>query len=181
MSPQLTSEFAICCRSPSLKGLNLTSCNGVYNEDFIKTVAKFPVLEDLVLVLCNNLSGCDVYEAIGKACTQLKRFWMRKDGWPSANEEGEARGIAAMHELRSLTLTSCNLTNDDLEVILGSCSHLEILSLNSCYNIVVDDALQKKCARIKTMTLPVFHQTDEDDYETFCATDCARDFDWDSD
>ncbi|GJN09471.1 hypothetical protein PR202_ga27480 [Eleusine coracana subsp. coracana] len=68
----------IADRSPSLKGLGLISCNDVFNEDFTKTVTKFPLLDDLVLVFCNNLRGSGVYEATGKACTQLKCFWMCK-------------------------------------------------------------------------------------------------------
>lgn len=169
-----------CFRSPSLKGLGLISCNSVSKEIFTETVTKFPLLEDLMLVLCRNLSGCYVYEATGEACTQLKRFSMRKD-WSSIAGQGEARGIAAMHELRSLTLDTRDLTNNDLDVILDGCPHLEVLSLRGCYNIVVDNALKKKCARIKTLTLPVFHTTDEDDYETLCAADCAFDSDYGSD
>ncbi|TVU43205.1 hypothetical protein EJB05_09652, partial [Eragrostis curvula] len=92
---------------------------------------------------------------------------------------GEAIGIAAMLELRSLTLTRCDLTNDDLAVILDGCPHLELQSLTGCYNIAVDEALKAKCARIKTLKLPVFHAPDEDNYETFQATDCDGDY-WES-
>ncbi|TVU43202.1 hypothetical protein EJB05_09648, partial [Eragrostis curvula] len=113
-------------RSPSLKGLGLVSCNGVSNEGFTEVITKFPLLQDLLLLLWKNLGALD-----------------------------------------------------DLAVTLDACPHLELLSLPGCYN--VDEGLKAKCARIKTLTLPVFRAPDEDEYETFQAMDCARDFDWDSD
>ncbi|TVU43191.1 hypothetical protein EJB05_09637, partial [Eragrostis curvula] len=112
-------------------------------------------------------------------CAQLRCFWLLRKDWYLFTTEGEALGVPAMHELRSLTLTRCDLTKDDLAVTLDACPHLELLSLPGCYN--VDEGLKAKCARIKTLTLPVFRAPDEDEYETFQAMDCARDFDWNSD
>ncbi|GJN06849.1 hypothetical protein PR202_ga24618 [Eleusine coracana subsp. coracana] len=91
-------------RSPSIKGLGLLSCN-VSSEGFAETVTKFPLLKDLQVVLCHNLSVRNVSEAAGRACTKLKRLYLCND-WSSAMEKGdrEAIGIAAMHELQKLTL-----------------------------------------------------------------------------
>ena len=50
------------CRSPALKAVGLVSCGGVSNEGFTQLVARCPLLEDLMLVLCPKIGGRDVYE-----------------------------------------------------------------------------------------------------------------------
>ncbi|XP_062195965.1 putative F-box/LRR-repeat protein 23 [Phragmites australis] len=168
-------------RSPSLKGLGLISCRGVSNEGFTEFITKCPLLHDLLLAVCPNIWGRDVYEATGKACPQLKRFGLRKDlfEWFLINNTmpiGEALGIAAMRELRSLRLIETEVTNDELVAVLDSCPHLELLCLRRCYSISVDGTLREKCAGIKELTFAdlVFHQE-------FDPTDCDRDFDYGSD
>ncbi|KAL6659440.1 hypothetical protein ACP70R_003480 [Stipagrostis hirtigluma subsp. patula] len=144
-------------RSPSLKCLGLMSCHGVSNEGFTELISKAPLLEDLQLEQCPNIGGREVFQAAGEECVRLKRFSLRK-GWSFSTwpQKGEALGVAAMRELRSLTLAGSNVTNDELAAILAGCPHLELLSVQGCYDVVADDALRAKCARIKTLTLPCY-------------------------
>ncbi|KAF8775007.1 hypothetical protein HU200_005056 [Digitaria exilis] len=143
-------------RSPALKVLGLMSCRGVSNKGLSEVIAKFPQLQDLMLVRCNNVRGRDVFEAIGRACPQLNRFRLAKSMKVSMFQlcKGEALGVGAMHGLRSLALVSTDVTNDELAFVLDGCPHLEILDLRTCYNIFVDDPLRARCAAIKSLMLP---------------------------
>nr|CAB3504444.1 unnamed protein product [Digitaria exilis] len=138
-------------RSPAMKAVGLISCEDVSNEGFTEVVAKCPLLEDLMLLQCDNVCGRGVYEATGRACPQLKRFRLRKD---LCQLGSEALGVATMHGLRSLALIGTNITNDELAFVLDSCPHLEVLDLRGCFKIVVDDALRARCAAIKSLMLP---------------------------
>jgi len=55
-----------------------------------------------------------------------------------------------MHGLRTLALHGSDVTNDELASVLDGCPHLELLHLSDdCFNIVADDALWARCARIR--------------------------------
>ncbi|RLN04868.1 putative F-box/LRR-repeat protein 23 [Panicum miliaceum] len=141
---------------------------GVSNEGFTQLVARCPLLEDLLLVFCHKIGDRDVYEATGRACPRLWRFTQRKWSLTSIGKpSGDALGVAAMHELRSLTLVGSDVTNDELASVLDGCPHLELLHLSSdCFNIVSDDALRARCAGIKSLVLPPRRREvdDEDEY-----------------
>ncbi|TKW08505.1 hypothetical protein SEVIR_6G032300v4 [Setaria viridis] len=148
-------------RSASLKILSLTSCHEVSNKGFTELVTKSPLLEDLSLELCPKVGGRNVYESTGKACRQLKRFSLRRECFRFSlnypRRVAEALGIAAtMSELRSLSLISSNITNEELVAIVDGCPRLEILCLRDCYKVIADDPLRAKCARIKILTLPEY-------------------------
>ena len=162
------------CRSPALKAVGLVSCGGVSNEGFTHLVARCPLLEDLMLVLCPRIRGRDVYEATGRACPQLRRFKLRTGAFCFAADKsgGEALGVAAMHGLRTLALHGSDVTNDELAAVLDGCPHLESLDLSECFNSVADDALRARCAGIKSLVLPLRREVDdEDEYETLCSRD----------
>jgi len=170
-------------RSPSLKGLGLISCPQVTNEGFTQLTTRSPLLQDLVLLNCANVGG-DAYQAAGVACgANLKHFALRK-GW--YDQRGGAIGIATMRELQDLSLVGSDITTDELVTVIGGCPRLERLCVRDCYNVVVDDALRAKCARINTLTLPSVQDAlaryYSDDYDDFQATDCSHDCDdWRSD
>jgi len=63
-----------------------------------------------------------------------------------------------MSGLRSLTLTSSNITNDELVAILDGCPHLETLCLRDCYKVIADADLRANCAGIKTLALPEYER-----------------------
>ncbi|WVZ94626.1 hypothetical protein U9M48_040495 [Paspalum notatum var. saurae] len=162
----LSNTWRVCYmhahRSPGLKGLVLISCDGVSNNGFTELVTRCPLLQDLHIVFCDHVGGCDVYETTGRACAPLKSFLLRKRPWRLSTHlsAGEVLGIAAMHELRSLTLND-DVTNDELASILDGCPHLEFLDLSDCYGIVVDDALMARCAGIKSVTFPEVDEEEE--------------------
>ncbi|PVH36373.1 hypothetical protein PAHAL_6G061900 [Panicum hallii] len=146
-------------KSPSLKTLSLISCHEVSNKGFTELVTKSPLLEDLSLELCPKIGGRNAYESTGKACPQLRRFSLRRECFRFSlnypRRVAEALGIAAMTGLRSLSLTSSNITNDELAAVLDGCPRLETLCLRDCYKVIADDAaLRARCARIKTLALP---------------------------
>ncbi|TVU43185.1 hypothetical protein EJB05_09630, partial [Eragrostis curvula] len=135
-------------RSASLKSLSLISCLKVSNEGFTRLITSSPLLEDLLLERCRKIGGREVYEATGKACVHLKRFSLHNRPKP-----GAAIGIAAMPELRHLSLILIDAGNDELAAIIDGCPHLETLSVLECFGMVADSTLQAKCARIKTVEL----------------------------
>lgn len=145
-------------RSPALKTLSIISCDGVSSHGFTHLIAKCPMLEDLKLVECINLRRRETYQAIAKACAQLKRFTLCNlptlEFLLSRSSGEEADGVVAMHELRSLTLTNCNVTNNYLAAILDGCPHLEVLDLRLCIVIDIDPTLMARCAAIKSLRLP---------------------------
>ncbi|KAG0522860.1 hypothetical protein BDA96_07G074000 [Sorghum bicolor] len=148
----------IADRSPALKTLSIISCDGVSSQGFTHLIAKCPMLEDLKLVECINLRRRETYQAIAKACAQLKHFTLCNlptlEFLLSRSSGEEADGVVAMHELRSLTLTNCNVTNNYLAAILDGCPHLEVLDLRLCIVIDIDPTLMARCAAIKSLRLP---------------------------
>ncbi|CAO2209980.1 unnamed protein product [Urochloa humidicola] len=133
-------------RAPSLKILHLTSCFTVLNEGFVEAINRFPLLEELKISACENIGGRATYEAVGKACRNLKRFEVAKY---TALPCIIARGIATMRGLRSLKISHSKLNNKALAAILDNCPHLESLDLHFCLNIFMDDAMRAKCAGVK--------------------------------
>ncbi|CAL5003731.1 unnamed protein product [Urochloa decumbens] len=149
-------------RAPSLKILHLTSCCTVLNEGFVEAINRFPLLEELKLSACENIVGCATYEAVGKACRNLKRFEVAKymplayTPYSIERERDEynsdcdaAHGIATMRGLRSLQISHNNLNDEGLAAILDNCPYLESLDLHCCGIAVVDDAMRAKYAGVK--------------------------------
>ncbi|XP_037468444.1 putative F-box/LRR-repeat protein 23 isoform X1 [Triticum dicoccoides] len=154
----------IADRSPSLKSLGLMQCHDISEKGFMDLIVKFPQLEELVLIECHNISddqkeNRDVYEAISRARSQLKLFVLAHPGYflhPNGSygfHDGDVLGIATMKQLRHLSLDCVNINNAELVSIIDSCPYLEHLCMRNCYNIVADEALRAKCARIKTLKL----------------------------
>ncbi|XP_037469789.1 putative F-box/LRR-repeat protein 22 [Triticum dicoccoides] len=139
-------------------------CHDISKKGFMDLIVKFPQLEELVLIECHNISddekeNRDVYEAISRACSQLKLFvlahpvyFLHPDG-SYGFHDGDVLGIAMMKQLRHLSLDCVDINNAELVSIIDSCPYLEHLCMRYCYNIVADEALRAKCARIKTLKL----------------------------
>ncbi|CAO2164104.1 unnamed protein product [Urochloa humidicola] len=150
--------------APSLRVLHLTSCPNILNEGFMEAMNKFSLLEELKLFACKSIGGRATYEAVGKACKNLKHLEVVKYNYGKCDyyydededeaielnyDEDEACGIAKMHGLRSLKISCSNLTNKALASILGNNPHLESIDLCYCSRIDMDDAMRSKCAGIK--------------------------------
>ncbi|XP_015695519.1 F-box protein SKIP19-like [Oryza brachyantha] len=146
--------------SSFLKSLYLDSCSKVTKRGFKQLIRKSPQLGDLVLKFCEKLRG-NVYEAVAKACPRLRRLEVRR--WIS---EDELLGIAAMHELRCLTLKGMVVRGGALAAIVDGCPHLELLDADGCVLLDVDDALRARCAVIDSLKLPsgFVAASDYDDY-----------------
>lgn len=119
-------------RSPSLKGLELVSCDKVTSEGFTDLLNKCPLLEYMEVSDCEDVRG-DAIVATDRACLRL----------------------------RHLRLVCNEITNEELMAIVDICPCLEYLSVVNCCDIVVDDALRAKCAAIKTLELPTSENSDE--------------------
>ena len=63
----------------------------------------------------------DVYQVIGKTCTQLKRLELH-DG-----SREQTLGIAALHGLQDLALVGCAVNDEELAVVVDSCPLLQRL------------------------------------------------------
>lgn len=146
-------------RSACLRSLSLVSCPEVTNKGFTDLVTNAPKLEDLSLELCPNVGGRHVLECAGRACPRLARFRLRRECFRFSlnysRRTAEALGIAAMTGLRSLTLVSSNISNDELVAVLDGCPRLESLCLRDCYKVIADGSLRARCAGIRALTLPV--------------------------
>ncbi|CAO2209880.1 unnamed protein product [Urochloa humidicola] len=175
-------------QAPSLKSLRLISCQDIIG--FEEEIKKFPLLEELEISLFTNIGGKHVFQAVGQACPKLKHF--RFNSYRFINignrehsddsddddyydyddnnlryKDDDAMGIASMHGLRTLQLFGNSLTNEGLTAILDNCPYLESLDICHCFNIIMDDTLQAKCARIKMLTLPA-DSTDDYGYPVCC-------------
>ncbi|KAL6658888.1 hypothetical protein ACP70R_002928 [Stipagrostis hirtigluma subsp. patula] len=161
--------------------------------EFEEEIKKFPLLEELEISLIKNVGGTRVFEEIGRSCPELKhfrfnqcRFYDLEDSEDTEDDDDsefkyskddDALGIASMHGLRSLQLFGNNFTNKGLTAILDNCPYLESLDIRHCFNIVMDNALRAKCARIKTLKLP-YDSTDDYEFEVMDVTAVEEARDW---
>ncbi|XP_044444619.1 putative F-box/LRR-repeat protein 21 [Triticum aestivum] len=118
-------------QAPLLKNLYLIKCYYVSKEVFAKVMYKFPLLEELELLMW--LGGTEMLEIVAEACPCLKHFSLiKQDRFYELEDDGNAFAIAKMHGLRSLYLDGNRLTNKGLTVILDGCPHLEHLNVFEC-------------------------------------------------
>lgn len=119
-------------------------------------INKFPLLEELELSLCSDLSDQNVFEVIAKSCPKLKHFLHIKRRYESHDWNGMAgmaMSIAGMHGLRSLELHGNHLDDQGLIAIVDNCPYLELLILRDCPHVIMDNTLLAKCARIDTVMM----------------------------
>ncbi|XP_037427952.1 putative F-box/LRR-repeat protein 23 [Triticum dicoccoides] len=148
--------------APSLKSLRLIECHDIVDLALKLVITKFPMLEELELSNCMHRFP-ETLEVVGDACPLLKRFRLsQRSFYSECVDDSAAMAIAKMPELRSLQLTANSLTNSGLELILNGCPLLESLDIRSCYHVCMDDEMQAKCARIKTLRHP---EDSMDDYD----------------
>ncbi|TVU02113.1 hypothetical protein EJB05_52479, partial [Eragrostis curvula] len=154
----------ISWQTPCLKSLRLICCDIVSDGGLIAALMAHPLLEELELSLCGNISRNWVGYA-GEAISKMQH--LRKNSHfvncRESDRDVEAQAIATyMQDLRSLQLFGNVLTNEGLEAILDYCPKLEYLDIRYCFNIDMDTTLLSKCAGLKTLRLP---DDPTDDYE----------------
>ncbi|KAB8107647.1 hypothetical protein EE612_042551, partial [Oryza sativa] len=163
----------LACSSPTLKSLWLESCSLVTSNGLAQMIAMAPLLEELVLSYCRKVHrGGGVYAAVAEACPRLRRLEVRRDPTWRDDDSGDRRrrlpfGIAAMRELRHLTLVGvAGVGDDELAAIVdGGCPHLEVLHVSECPGLAAVDvaALRAKCGGVKELTLhPCVTAADDD-------------------
>lgn len=136
-------------RSPSLKVLDLVECINISYEGLAEVIPSFPLVERIVLSGYKYIER-DVYQVIGKTCTQLKRLELHH------GSREQTLGIAALQGLRDLALVACDINDGELAVIVDSCPQLERLHVSGCFKIVGNTVLRAKCARIKAPRLQTY-------------------------
>ncbi|KAL6843346.1 hypothetical protein ACP4OV_027059 [Aristida adscensionis] len=64
-------------RAPNMKSLQLISCYGVTDAGLTEAVKAFPLLEELEVSFCDNVSS-RVHKVVGEVCPRLKRFRLKR-------------------------------------------------------------------------------------------------------
>ncbi|KAM5566031.1 hypothetical protein ABKV19_019829 [Rosa sericea] len=170
-------------RSRGIRRLRLLNCNGVSGEGLAEVALKLPLLEELDITLCANISH-EAIRVVGQSCPLLKSFklnkeWCRFSGhepyayhfsdwysdycseqqnapFPFKEYNGDAFAIAeTMRGLHHLQLFGNKLRDDGLRNILDSCPHLCSLDLRHCFTLDLDGDLDRICGeRIEKLWLP---------------------------
>ncbi|CAN6329023.1 unnamed protein product [Urochloa humidicola] len=177
------------CRASSIKSLRLTSHYDVSSEVFTELINKFPLLEELKLVLVydtNNYSTktaepstnswVDLFQSACRACSHLQHFTVRGAGKEQRSFGYYTRGprrtpkpfsIPMMHGLQSFELSGdSSFTEDVVMQIVDKCPNLVSLNIRDVrYRDKWElKLLNNKCSRIKDVKLPAVFYEPETDY-----------------
>ncbi|XP_004306412.1 PREDICTED: F-box protein SKIP19-like [Fragaria vesca subsp. vesca] len=155
--------------SSSIRHLRLLSCEyDITTQGLVKVASKLPLLEELEITLCFNISH-EAVNVVGRSCPLLKSFKLNKewctiaemedwydDDTPSQVEDDlDALAIArSMRGLHHLQLYGNKLTDDGLRKILDCCAHLESLDLRLCFSLNMGGDLGVRLEKIKELWLP---------------------------
>ncbi|KAL3643701.1 hypothetical protein CASFOL_014516 [Castilleja foliolosa] len=122
--------------SSHLKSLKLAFGDGITGKGLIKSVSKFPELEELHLSYMPYITARD-FEAISKCCSMLKSFKFNGTGSRIPNVgDSYALSIAKnMPNLCYLQLFGNDLSDKGLRAILDGCPHLESLDIRRCFRV----------------------------------------------
>ncbi|RLN28586.1 hypothetical protein C2845_PM05G18630 [Panicum miliaceum] len=154
----------------SMKSLRVTSHYDVSSEVFAEVIKKFPLLEELELVLkpdeaCNYTtksgqaptdSWVELFQSACEACSHLHNFTVRRaskvtpsDSYYQSRERSSPTpfSIPVMHGLRSLELSGGSFTKDVVMQIVHKCPSLESLDISDAPIYSWDEELRNKCSR----------------------------------
>ncbi|CAN6338270.1 unnamed protein product [Urochloa humidicola] len=175
-------------RASSMKSLRLTSYYyHVSSEVFSEVIKKFPLLEELELVLKYDTynhstksaqrstnSWVELFQSACKACSHLHSFTVRGAGkeqrsgryYPRGPRSPKPFSIPMMHGLQSFELSGdSSFTENVVMQIVDMCPNLKSLNIT---DVRYEDKwelklLNNKCYRIKDLKLPaVFYEPDTD-------------------
>ena len=161
-----------------MKSLRVTSHYDVSSDVFAEAIKKFPLLEELELVLVADAytyttkSGqppatnpwVELFQSACEACSHLHNFTVRRaskvtrfdsDDYPRERSSPTPLSIPVMHGLHSLELSDGSFTEDVVMQIVDKCPSLESLNISDVLTYRWDEALQlrNKCSMIKDLTL----------------------------
>ena len=132
-----------------MKSLRVTSHYDVSSEVFAEAIKKFPLLEELELVLiagaytCITMSGqpptnswVELFQSACEACSHLHNFTVRRHCASKVTRFSYYRSsptpfsISVMHGLHSLELSDVSFTKDVVLQIVDKCPSLESLNIS---------------------------------------------------
>ncbi|CAO2200830.1 unnamed protein product [Urochloa humidicola] len=154
--------------APELKTLRLICCNKISALMINQVIRMLPLLEELELSLYHRGSVDDCLDGISETCPLLTRLQLNHDRFyyfrsgPIGGCECKCTEVVRMHGLRSLQLFANSIGNQELEAILDGCQQLESLDIRHCFNVLVDDEMWARCARLNTLRLPEDSMEDYD-------------------
>ncbi|CAL4906850.1 unnamed protein product [Urochloa decumbens] len=170
-------------RAPSMKSLRLTYHYDVSSEVFTELIMKFPLLEELELVLkydtynystkpaqSSTNSWVELFQSACKACSHLHHFTVRsaRSGryYPRGPWSAKLFSIPVMRGLHSFELSGdSSFTIDVATQIVDNCPNLKSLNIS---DLLYEEKwelqlLNNKCYRIKDLKLPAkFYEPDID-------------------
>ncbi|KAJ1694840.1 hypothetical protein LUZ63_011538 [Rhynchospora breviuscula] len=166
----------LCDRTNALKKLVLISNTNLSAEAISETAKRQPLLEEIEIL--EGPFSKKLTEIVGTACPRLKSFKLNNTFYDDEEavilNDDEALGIAkTMHQLRHLELIGNRLTNEGLTAILDGCPHLETLDISSCFDVKMDDDMDARCARLKTVRSDYLSDSDGFDNDYGCEFDPA--------
>ncbi|KAL6204468.1 hypothetical protein ACLB2K_021735 [Fragaria x ananassa] len=155
--------------SSGIRRLRLACSYHISDEGLIEVASKLPLLEELDISVCENLSHKPV-RVLGRSCPLLKSFRLNKkwhkysddffeeiidDDGPWSKDDDALAIAETMHGLHHLQLFGNQLTNVGLRAILDGCPHLESLDLRYCFNLNLEGDLGRRCSeQIRKLLLP---------------------------
>ncbi|CAL4906844.1 unnamed protein product [Urochloa decumbens] len=171
-------------RASYMKSLRITSSYDVSSKVFAELIKKFPLLEELQLVLKSDAyttnskephtnSWVELFQSACQACRNLHHFTVQladKDMsydsysyYGSKDRSARRFSIPMMHGLHSLELFGGHLTMDVMMEIVDNCPSLESLHISGMPYLYgrEEKELRDKCSKIKDLRLP---DMDYDDY-----------------
>ncbi|PUZ67059.1 hypothetical protein GQ55_3G401500 [Panicum hallii var. hallii] len=182
--------FYLADRASSMKSLRVTSHYDVSSEVFAEVIKKFPLLEELELVLKPEAwnyttksgqpptnSWVELFQSACEACSHLHSFTVRRACKVTRSNTYYLRerssptpfSIPVMHGLHSLELSDGSFTQDVVMQIVDKCPALESLDISDVPIYRWDEELRNKCSRIKDLKLQVscYYDTDSDDSDYY--------------
>lgn len=137
---------------PGLRKINLSFCVSV-TDTGVKSLSRLPVLEDLNLRSCDNVSDIGVGFLVDDGNARLQTL----DVSFCANVTDNAMKLIAggMPMLKSLSMTTCTITDEGLTRVAKNLAKLENLNIGQCL-AVTDSGLTSlvdNLKRLKTLDL----------------------------
>ena len=168
-----------------MKSLRVTSDYDVSSQVFAEVVKKFPMLEELELVLKPDAynygtksglpptnSWVELFQSACEACSHLHNFTVRRASKVSGllaylreRSSPTPFSIPVMHGLHSLELSDGSFTKDVVLQIVDKCPSLESLNINVLTYQWDEEELRNKCSRINDLKLQFSYYYDSDDFD----------------
>lgn len=118
-----------------------------------QVAAKLSTITSLDLSYCKTI-GFPALDAIGKHCKHLTKLQRCMYGWEldKNSQDEEAFAIAAtMPKLKHLEIRFMRISTEPVLQILLNCRDLQILNVQGCYSVKLDEKFVKKFSGLKVV------------------------------